>query len=115
MSIEDDFVVKLAEIDFMRRCRVEHCDDRVLVAAVNITTGVTTVLDALPFEIINELCPTELCEVWSVAAFQREDGRVLVVTGDADRLIRMIMADSGEILGQWQAFRNILNDVSIAV
>jgi hypothetical protein len=39
----------------------------------------------------------------------------LVVTGDADRLIRMIMADSGEILGQWQAFRNILNDVSIAV
>jgi ABC-type dipeptide/oligopeptide/nickel transport system ATPase subunit len=27
----------------------------------------------------------------------------------------MKMADSGEILGQWQAFRNILNDVSIAV
>jgi hypothetical protein len=47
----------------MRRCRVAHWDDRVMVAAVNNTTGVTTVLDALPFEIINELCPTELCEV----------------------------------------------------
>jgi WD40 repeat protein len=115
MRVEVDFVAKLAESDYMRCCRVANCDDRVLVAAVNNWTDSIMVLDTLSSEIVNELCFTEDDVTWSIAAVQGEAGRVLVVTGDFKGMIRLRVADSGELIGQWQALREGVNDVAIAV
>jgi WD40 repeat protein len=115
MRIEDNLVAELAESDRMICCRVANCEDRVLVAAVNRETGALTVLDALTSEIINELRTTGVNAIRSVVAFQREDGRVFVVTGDRRGMIRMRMGDSGKLIGQWQALRNPVFDVAIAV
>jgi WD40 repeat protein len=114
MRFEDDFVSGLAERNDMC-CRVANCEDRVLVADVDKTTGTVTVLDALTSEIINEFRTTEDHIICSVAAFQREDGRVLVVTGDSVGMIRMQMADSGELIGQRKALQDVVWDVAIAV
>jgi WD40 repeat protein len=115
MRVAYNFFGALAESDVMRCSRVENCKGHVLVAAVNGDTKVITVLDALTSEIISEFITTD-DDLFSVAAFQRDDGRVLVVTGGLnDGMIRMRMADSGELIGQWRALRGCVNDLAIAV
>jgi hypothetical protein len=116
MRVEYDLVAELTESERMECCRVANRKDRVLVATVNKVTSVITVVDALTFEIVYKSCATEDNWICSVAAVQREeDGRILVVTGGGDGMMRMRMADSGALIGQWQAMREKVDDVAIAV
>jgi WD40 repeat protein len=100
-------------------CRIANCEDRVLVAAVDERSGVVIVVDAFTSEVIYKFFIEEegyYDYVRSVAASQTPDGRILVVTGDFySGLIRMRVADSGDLIGQWQGLRNNVYDVAIAV
>jgi hypothetical protein len=101
LRVEDDFVAVLAESDYMMCFCVANCNDRVLVAAVS-KAGKVTVLDAQTSDVISQFCTTKDDLVRSVALLRREDGRVLIVTGNYDGIIRMRMAGSGELMSQWQ-------------
>jgi hypothetical protein len=83
----------------------------VVVATLNNWIDVIAVLDALMSQIIYKFHNDDF--VRSFASFQREDC-VLVVTGDYKGKIRIRLADSGEIIGQWQASLDFESDVAIA-
>jgi hypothetical protein len=115
MRVGDDFVAELAKIDLIECCRVSNCDERVLVVAEDEGIDGIIVLDALTSEVIHKLHSIEeVDDVWRVAASQTPDGRILVLTGDMSGIVRMRMADSGELIGQWQGLRNCAFHVAIA-
>jgi WD40 repeat protein len=110
--------MKRKRFDESRRmmcCLVANCEDGVWVVTVNGDTGDVTVVDALTSMVIIEHRFTDNYSILSVAAFQREDSRVSVVTGHERGMIRMRMADSGELIGQWQASLECVMGVAIAV
>jgi hypothetical protein len=70
--------------------------------------------DAQTSEIFNEIRTDG--NVFSVVAFQRDDGRVVVFTGDLDDgMILMRVADFGELIGHLQALRKFVYDGATAV
>jgi WD40 repeat protein len=127
MSVEQGFAGEKVDWHYIPHCRVANCKDRALVVTVNYKCGGVSVQDALTGEVIHKFQVNE--SVSSVAAFRREDGRFLVATGAfvlreyiryGDRrtpvgMIRMRLADSGELIGQWQALHQYEKSVPIAV
>jgi hypothetical protein len=112
MAVEDDSVAELAASGNVMCCRVAYCVDGVLVAAVTNWADAIMLLDAISSQIIYKFRFNDF--IYSVAAFQREDGRFLVCTGDRRGVIRIQLADSGPIIGQWQALRDIGSDSAIS-
>jgi hypothetical protein len=72
------------------------------------------VADAQTSEIFHEISTDG--NVFSVVAFQRDDGHVVVFIGDLDdRMIRMSGADLGELIGHLQALQKLVYDRATAV
>jgi hypothetical protein len=110
MRSEDDLVTQLAERDGMKCRRVPNCEDSVLVTAVSRYISVVTVLDALVSDIINEFCATEVERIVSVAAFRTGVFCCHGGWNDSDANGRF-----RELIGKWQAIREVLTHVAIAV
>jgi WD40 repeat protein len=114
MMVEDELVALVAKSHGLQCSRVTNCDaNRVLIAAVDESTGVITLLDALTSKVISKSPPMDASSISSVAASQTADGRILVVTGHEDGVIRMRMADSGELIGHRQGLSTFLGDVTM--
>jgi hypothetical protein len=127
MGVNDELAAVFVDSDEMKCSRVapNGCDanedDRALVVAVPCTNpGVSSHCSApprRPNSSANHL-PLHGDRIWSVEASQAAaDVRrcVLVVAGDWRGMVRMRIADSGELVGQWKGGSDFVYDVAIDV
>jgi predicted RNA-binding protein with PIN domain len=100
----------------MESSRVANCDAiRELVGPVHVLNGGIKLFDARTSKAISQSSPLDESIIYFVADSQTADERVLVVTWDVDGIICIIMADSGELAGQWKGFSNDANDVAMYI
>ena len=110
-----DAVLVSSESDLIREkgnsvksALVQGCDSGALVVAVNRVSEAITVLSAVTDKVLRESPPRSRQMkasggLWCVAASQVVDGRVLVATGHRDQMVRVREADTGAVIGEWQA------------
>jgi hypothetical protein len=139
MGVNDELAAVFVDSDEMKCSRVapNGCDanedDRALVVAVLCTNpGVSSHCSAPPRRPNSSHCsapprrpnssanhlPLHGDRIWSVEASQAAaDGRrcVFVVAGDWRGMVRMRIADSGELVGQWKGGSDFVYDVAIDV
>jgi WD40 repeat protein len=116
IGVNDELAAVLEDSDEMKCSRVANCDANVaLVVDVHRSTGVITIINALTSEIISQSPTLVGSYAMDVPASQTTDGRVLVVIGDRRATVRMRMADSGALVGQWKGFSAVVYGVVIDV